>query len=200
VDADVFLETERLILRRFTDTDADAELVFELDSDPEVTRYLSPPRGGPVALPSAAAYRERIRTVWLSQYAHPGRGCFATFEKSTGAFVGWFFIRSAPDYKFAKEAGWTRPTDLELGYRLRRAAWGRGLATEAAGALVCRSLADPEVTAVVAAALVTNRASWRVMEKIGMVHVRDFTIPGFDDPQVMYAVCREGCYPPGCNA
>ena len=42
----------------------------------------------------------------------------------------------ATDYKFAAEAGWTRPSDLELGYRLRRAAWGRGLATEASSALV----------------------------------------------------------------
>lgn len=192
VNADVTLETERLVLRRFTDTDADAQLVFELDSDPEVMRYI-----GPFTLPDVAAYRERIRSVWLPQYTHPGRGCLATFEKATGAFVGWFFVRPAPDYKFAKEAGWTRASDLELGYRLRRAAWGRGLATEASAALVGRALADPDVTAVVAAALVTNRASWRVMEKIGMARVREFAIPGFDDRCVMYAVCRVGCSPPG---
>jgi RimJ/RimL family protein N-acetyltransferase len=59
------------------------------------------------------------------------------------------------------------------------------------------ALADPEVTSVVAAALVTNRASWRVMEKVGMTHVRDFAIACFADPVVMYAICREGCSPPG---
>ncbi|MBN9117937.1 MAG: GNAT family N-acetyltransferase, partial [Planctomycetes bacterium] len=118
------LETDRLRLRRFADTDADAELLFELDSDPEVMRYI-----GPFALPNAAAYRERVRAVWLPYYEHPPRAFAAAFDKATGQFVGWFFLRPAADYKFATEAGWTRPGDLELGYRLRRAAWGRGLAT-----------------------------------------------------------------------
>jgi RimJ/RimL family protein N-acetyltransferase len=192
VNADVILETDRLTLRRFTDTDADAELAFELDSDPEVLRYI-----GPFNLPDAAAYRERIRTAWLPQDVGPVRGVRAAFEKATGAFVGWIFLRPSTLYKFASEAGWTRATDLELGYRFRRAAWGRGLATEAAAALVRLALADPEVTAVVAAALVTNRASWRVMEKVGMTHVRDFAIAGYADPLVMYAVGRAGWQPPG---
>jgi RimJ/RimL family protein N-acetyltransferase len=185
--SDVILETDRLTLRRFTDTDADAELLSELDSDPEVMRYI-----GPFGLPSVAAYRERIRTVWLPYYAHPPRAFAATFEKATGLFVGWFFLKPSTDYKFAAEAGWTRPGDLELGYRLRRAAWGRGLATEASSALVNHALTDPDVTAVVAAALVTNRASWRVMEKVGMVRVRDFTIAGFANALVTYAIGRAG--------
>ncbi len=192
MDADTLLETDRLLLRRFTDTDADAELLFELDSDQEVMRYI-----GAFGLPNVAAYRERIRTVWMPYYAHPPRQFVAAMEKATGAFLGWFFLRPATDYKFAAEAGWTRSTDLELGYRLRRAAWGRGLATEAAAALVKLALAGPEVTGVVAAALVTNRASWRVMEKIGMTHVRDFTIAGYAEPCVMFAGCRDGCRPPG---
>jgi RimJ/RimL family protein N-acetyltransferase len=181
VPGEVILETERLTLRRFADTGADAELLVELDSDPEVMRYIGPYR------PTAAEYRERIRTVWVPHYARPGRGCCAAFEKSTGEFAGWAFVRPAPEYKFAAEAGWARETDLELGYRLRRAAWGRGLATEAAAALVRLALADPEVTAVVAAALATNRASRRVMEKVGMARVREFAIPGFADPCVAYA-------------
>ena len=131
MNPDTILETQRLTLRRFTDTDADAELLLELDSDPDVMRYI-----GPFGMPSAAAYRERIRTVWLPQYTRPGRGCLATFEKASGAFAGWFFVRPSPEYKFAAEAGWTRPSDLELGYRLRRDAWGRGLATEVAAMLV----------------------------------------------------------------
>jgi hypothetical protein len=149
VNGELFLETERLVLRRFTDSDADAELLVELDSDPEVTRYLTPV-GIPFDTQSAAAYRERIRTVWLPQDTKPGRGVGAAFEKATGQFVGWVFLRPATLYKFATEAGWTRSSDLELGYRLRREAWG----------------------------------------------VRDFAIPGFADPLVMYAICREGCSPP----
>lgn len=191
MDADSF-ETERLALRRFADTDADAELAFELDSDPEVMRYIGPP-----TVPDAAAYRERIRTVWLPHADGPGRGVWAVFEKGTGAFVGWVFLRPATLYKFAKEAGWTRPSDLELGYRFRRAAWGRGFATEAAAALVAVALARPEVTAVVATALLPNRGSWRVMQKLGMAHVRDFAVAGYADPFVVYALCRAGERPPG---
>jgi RimJ/RimL family protein N-acetyltransferase len=191
VPGDLVLETERLALRRFVDADADAELLVELDSDPEVMRYI-----GPYRL-TAAEYRERIRTAWLPHYARPGRGCCAAFEKATGQFAGWVFLRPSPEYKFAAEAGWARASDLELGYRLRRAAWGRGLATEAAAALVRLALADPEVSCVVAAALVTNRASWRVMEKVGMARVRAFAVPDFDSPAVTYATCRAGCRPPG---
>jgi RimJ/RimL family protein N-acetyltransferase len=183
----VFLETNRLILRQFTDSEEDGALLLELDSDPAVMRYI-----GPFALGSIEAYRERMRTNWLPYYAtHPARGFWAVIEKSTNQFIGWFLLRPSTDYRFAGEAGWTRPTDLEIGYRLRQTAWGRGLATEVATELVKMALNDPTVTCVVACALVPNQASTRVMEKVGMSHVREFALPGFTEPIVMYAVCRE---------
>jgi RimJ/RimL family protein N-acetyltransferase len=189
----VLLETDRLTLRRFADTAADADLLFDLDSDPEVLRYVGPGHA------TAGEYRDKIRTQFLPSYAaHPHRGFFAAVGRPAGDFLGWFLLRPAPDYRFAAEAGWDRATGaVEVGYRLRRAAWGRGLATEGAAALVRLALADPAVACVVAAALVTNRASWRVMEKCGMARVREFAAPGFADPAVTYAVCRPGCSPPG---
>jgi RimJ/RimL family protein N-acetyltransferase len=186
----VLLETDRLVLRRFTEDDA--PLLFELDCDPEVMRYI-----GPYGLPTVEAYRDRIRDVWLPAYAaHPARGLFAAFLKDTSEFLGWFAYRPATDYRFAKEAGWTRDTDIELGYRLRRACWGQGLATEGSAALVELGLVDPTVACIVAAALVPNRASTRVMEKCGLVWVRHFTLPGFADPLAVYARCKGGCSPP----
>jgi RimJ/RimL family protein N-acetyltransferase len=183
------LGTDRLVLRRFTEDDA--PLLFELDSDPEVMRYV-----GPFGLPTVEAYRDRIRDVWLPAYAaNPARGVFAAVEKATGSFLGWVCFRTATAYRFAREAGWTRDSDIELGYRLRREHWGKGFATEASAALVERGLADPDVTCVVAAALVTNRASTRVMEKCGLVWVRHFTLPGFDDPLAVHARCKDGCPP-----
>lgn len=179
------LETDRLTLRPFTDTDADAELAFELDSDPEVMRYI-----GPFALPTVAAYRERIRDVWLPQCTSPTRGVFAVCEKEGGAFVGWVFVRPAPLHRFAAEIGWNRTTDMELGYRYRRAAWGRGYATEAARPLISAALADSDVTAVVATALVTNVGSWRVMEKLGMAHTRNVALADYADPLVVYEIGR----------
>ncbi|MBX9623443.1 MAG: GNAT family N-acetyltransferase [Gemmataceae bacterium] len=190
---DVVLETDRLVLRRFADTDADAALLVDLDSDPEVMRYIRP-----FAPYTADDYRDRIRTVYLAQYAaHPARGVFAAHEKAAGDFVGWFIFRTATEYRFAAEAGWTRPSDVELGYRLRRAAWGRGLATEGSKALVASAGADPEVTCVVSCALVPNRASTRVMEKCGLARVREVRLPGYDDPLVLYARCKPGYDPPG---
>jgi RimJ/RimL family protein N-acetyltransferase len=182
------LDTARLTLRRFADTEADAALLFELDSDPEVMRYI-----GPFALPTVAAYREHIRNRFL-RFCVPGtpRGVWAAHEKPAGEFIGWFFLRPAPEYKFAVEAGWNRATDLEIGYRFRRAAWGRGLATEGASFLVGLGLADPAVTSVVGATLVTNRASCRVLEKCGLVRQREFAIPGFADLSVTFARYRDG--------
>lgn len=190
---EVVLETDRLTLRRFSDTDADAALLVDLDSDPEVMRYIRP-----FAPYTHADYRDRIRTVYLAQYAaHPARGVFAAHEKPTGDFVGWFIFRAATEYRFAAEAGWARPTDVELGYRLKRTAWGRGLATEGSKALVASADADPGVTCVVSCALVPNRASTRVMEKCGLGRVREVRLPGYDDPLVLYARCKAGCEPPG---
>jgi ribosomal-protein-alanine N-acetyltransferase len=190
--APVLLETERLQLHGFTDSDADAQLLFELDSDPEVMRFI-----GPYGLPTVEAYRERLQTFWLPYYtSHATSGFWAVIEKAADRFAGWCFVRPATDYKFAAEAGWTRPTDLELGYRFRRAVWGRGFATEASRALVEFAFADTAMTCVVSTALVANRASTRVMEKLGLSRIREFAIPGYDDPSVMYAVCRDGCSPP----
>jgi RimJ/RimL family protein N-acetyltransferase len=58
------LLTDRLILRDITE--ADAELLFDLDSDPEVMRYV-----GPRPAPDVAGYRERTRTAYVPVQAHP---------------------------------------------------------------------------------------------------------------------------------
>src|SRR5436190_3358617 len=94
------LLTDRLILRDITI--ADAELLFDLDSDPEVMRYI-----GPRPAPNAEAYRERIRTVNVPQQAHPWHGVRIVLERPSGAFLGWVFIRPAPASKSAREIGWT---------------------------------------------------------------------------------------------
>ena len=109
----VYLETERLILRRFTA--ADADLLIELDSDPDVMRYLA---GGKPTPPEQI--RDEFLPRLLGHYAKsPGYGYLAAHEKDGGAFIGWFALQPTPQ----------DPDDQpELGYRLRRAAWGRGYA------------------------------------------------------------------------
>ena len=182
------LETDRLVLRRFTEDDA--PLLLALDRDPEVMRYV-----GPYGLPDEAAYRERIRTYFLPHYDLGGQyGFWPAEEKATGAFVGWFHLRPAADYRFAREAGF-QSGEHDIGFRLVRAAWGRGYATEVSRALVRRAFADPAVAGVVACVLVGNRASCRVLEKTGLRRVSEFPLPGFDIPAAKYAVTRAGYDP-----
>ena len=188
----VFLETDRLVLRQFTE--ADAELLFELDSDPEVMRYIGK------TVYTVEEQRERLHDRIFPHYArHAARGGWAALEKPALDFIGWFMFRPSTDAIFAKDAGWDRPSDIEVGYRLRRAAWGRGLATEGARALVKLGLDDPDVTCVVACAMIANAASCRVLEKAGLRPVREFPLPGYDGLDRSYALCRAGCSPPGCE-
>ena len=118
---EIFLETERLILRRFTPDDVDP--LVELDSDPEVMRYINGGRPTP---------REEIETdilPWFLHYyeSYPGYGFWAVVEKSSGEFIGWFHFRPQPE---------DPPDQPELGYRLRRSAWSRGYGTEGSRALI----------------------------------------------------------------
>ncbi|MCI0683751.1 MAG: GNAT family N-acetyltransferase [Gemmataceae bacterium] len=174
------LVTDRLILRDIAE--ADAPLLFDLDSDPEVMRYI-----GPRPASDAAGYRDRTRTVYLPQQAHPWHGVRIVLERARGEFLGWVFVRPAPGAKSARELGWTRPDEVEVGYRYRRSAWGRGIATEAATPLVQIALADPATTAVVACALAGNAASLRVLEKLGLVRVAEVMLPDTSEPTVKLA-------------
>ena len=180
----ILLETPRILLRRLTE--ADAEDLFALDSDPEVMRYV-----GPRPLADADAYRERIRAGFLPYYhRHAGYGYFAAVAQAGGAFLGWFHLRPALDYRFAAEAGYCEG-DVDLGYRLVRAAWGRGYATEGARALVHKALAELDAGCVVGCALEANVASTRVLEKAGLKWAGRFALPRYEQPAVKYALRRE---------
>ncbi|GAA3306557.1 GNAT family N-acetyltransferase [Nonomuraea dietziae] len=69
------------------------------------------------------------------------------------------------------------PGELELGYRLRKAAWGKGYGTEGSRALIDRGFTEQGVERVTAGTLAVNTGSRRVMEKAGLTHVRTY----FDD-------------------
>lgn len=161
--ADSLLETERLRLRRFTPDDG-AHL-FALDNDPAVMRYINGGTATPwevtrdQILPGFLRYDERF----------PGFGFFAAIEKTTGDFVGWFVFRPTGGDPQKDD-----PQEVALGYRFHRAAWGKGYATEGAAALIARGFGEWGVERVVASTYEENAASRRVMEKLGMRHVRSF--------------------------
>ena len=177
----VYLETERLRLRRFTADDAD--LLVDLDADPAVMRYIT---GGRAT--ERAEIETDILPWWLGYYERtPGYGFWAAIEKASGAFIGWFHLRPADD---------DRPDEPELGYRLCAAAWGQGYATEGSKALIERAFRELGAERVTAEAMAVNTASRRVMEKAGLRYVRTFhaewpdKIDGDEHGDVEYALTR----------
>ncbi len=175
---DIFLQTERLVLRRFTESDLD--ILVELDGDPEVMRFIT---GRP-------STRERVATkilpAILRGYAS-GLGVFAAHARTDFGFLGWIELRPEDD----------RPERAELGYRLRRSAWDRGYATEGARALVEYAFTMTAITEIYAEAMAVNTASRRVMEKVGLHHESTFLtdwehpLPGAEHGDVRYVVDRE---------
>ncbi len=163
--------TDRLVLRDVTE--ADAGLLFDLDSDPEVMRYI-----GPRPADHVGAYQDRIRTAHLPWQLHPWHGVRVVLDRAGGEFLGWVFVRPSTASSLAADLGWTAPAEIEVGYRYRRAAWGRGIATEAAVPLVRLALADPATAAVVACAQAGNTGSLRVLGKLGLVRVGEVAAAG----------------------
>ncbi len=175
----VFLETERLWLRRFTEADVDN--LFDLDSDPDVMHFITGGRTTP-----RAVIQDDILPAFLRYYERfAGYGFWAAVEKSSGEFLGWFHFRP-PDGASADEA--------ELGYRLRKSAWGKGYGTEGSRALIRTGFTAYGVRRVVASAMAVNTASRRVMEKAGLTLIRTFrqdwpdAIEGAEHGDVEYAL------------
>ncbi|WP_236594672.1 GNAT family N-acetyltransferase [Saccharothrix sp. 6-C] len=142
------METERLVLREFVESDVDA--VVRLLGEPRVMRYVED--GKPVP-------RADVERVVLPRLL--GGGWWAAHLKESGDFIGWFEL-SPVDRGVA-----------ELGYRLHPDHWGRGYATEGAAALVEHGRAAG-LTRIVAYAMTVNTGSRRVLEKVGLRHVRTF--------------------------
>lgn len=184
---DVFLQTERLRLRRFTA--ADVENLVALDGDPEVMRYLT--NGRPTARESV---EDEVLPSILRCYERGAAGCWAAQELAGGEFLGWFSLQPPPD-------GGT--TELDLGYRLRRSAWGRGYATEGARALVRTAFDVLGAQRVFAQTMAVNFRSRRVMEKAGLRYLRTFhlewddPIPGTEHGEVEYELLRPEWPGPG---
>ncbi|CAN0620165.1 [ribosomal protein S5]-alanine N-acetyltransferase [Burkholderia multivorans] len=147
-------ETARLWLRPRVLADLDA--CVAMDRDPEVTRYIAGPWHDPVEHRRFVAHR-------IKRDYPPGLGYWSIFEKGApGTFVGWVLL--IPDF-----AGGAR--DVEIGWRLVRAAWGRGIASEAAAVLVRHAFDTVRLPRLVADIAAANANSLNVARKLGMRRV-----------------------------
>lgn len=177
----VLLETDRLVLRKFVASDVDH--LVELDADPEVMHFIT--NGQPTT-------RAEIETEVLPEFLRWHRsstylGFWAAEEQTNGSFLGWFHLRPGDGHS---------DTEPELGYRLRRSAWGRGLATEGCRALIDHAFGQHQIERILAETMVVHTASRRVMDKCGLRPARFFradwpyAIPGDEHGDVEYVITR----------
>ena len=145
------LETDRLILRRLEDTDADA--IYQMRSDAELMRYIREPQ------------KRRETEKWIrlvsSRWEKDKMGFCAVVEKNSEKLIGWCGVWRL------SETG-----EVEIGYAIAKQFWNQGLATEAAKAILEYAFANIETDRITAVADPENVSSRRVMEKLGMKYVR----------------------------
>jgi RimJ/RimL family protein N-acetyltransferase len=176
---EILLETNRLTLRAATPDDVDN--LYTLNSDPAVMRYIN--GGQPTPRQEIS---DTIIPFWLKLYERQdGLGYWIAQSKAGQRFLGWFHFRPGPG------------DDVELGYRLLRAAWDQGYATEGSRALIHKGFTDMGVPRVFAHTMAVNLASRRVLEKCGLVFTGPFDggqlpdIPGAEHGEVEYALTRD---------
>ena len=174
------LQTARIRLVPLGDEHLEHEV--ELDADPEVMRHLSPTG------PRTREEVERLHPGRLAE-ATPGPGGFWV-GLVDGEPVGWWCL-GVPDREELAVPG-----QAELGYRLLRRHWRRGLAVEGARELLRHGFDDLGLHRVVAETRGANAGSRAVLRSLGMEHVRTHTdgderLPGPEQGDVEYALTVE---------
>jgi [ribosomal protein S5]-alanine N-acetyltransferase len=160
------IETPRLLLRDLLPTD-DAGM-FELDSDPDVHTYLG---GNPVkTMDEITAVIAMIR----KQYEDHRTGRCAVIEKASGKFIGWAGL------KFMTTPVNGHIAYYDVGYRYIKKYWGKGYGTEAAEATLKYAWQVLQLERVSAFVDVSNTASIRILEKVGLVAQNNFM---YDDTE-----------------
>jgi len=165
----IIFETPRLLLRRFTLDDTG--LLLDLNSDPEVLKYLHEP-----VLTDHNHARQILTDIILPQY-EKDLGRWAIHVKDDMRIVGWCGLKYRPEID-----------EIDLGYRFLKKEWGKGFATEAARQTLDHGLNKLNLDIITGRAHIENTASLHVLEKIGMKYVKDEIID--DCPVKTYTASR----------
>lgn len=155
------METERLILRQFRESDLDA--FAEICANPEVMRFIGEFK------PLDRMSTWRIIATHLGHWQLRGYGMWAVEEKATGKLVGRVGLWN-PE-------GWP---ELEVGWMLDRAYWGRGFASEAGRASIDAAFRTLGVNHLISIIHPENAASMRVAERVGETFERTWTFHGLE--------------------
>lgn len=167
----VLLDTERLFLRHFHLLDA--QPIQRVFGNPEVMRFGE----GPQTKEWVDAW---LRTCLERYYKTLGFGPYAVIEKQSREVIGYCGLFYFPDVNGQPE--------VELGYRLARAAWGQGYATEAARAVRDYAFQTLSIRRLIALIDPANHASVRVAKKIGMQYETDVMFEGYTHPDHVYSI------------
>ncbi len=169
------LTTSRLVLRRLRADDL--EPLAAMDADPEVMRYIGD--GSTKDRAQSEATYMAIEQHW-DEF---GFGLFAVEVSATHEFAGWIGL-STP--RFLPEV---LPA-VEIGWRLARRHWGKGIATEGATGVLHFAFIEKELDRIVSIRQVDNVQSGRVMHKLGLHFDRATTVPASGQPVVVCALTR----------
>jgi ribosomal-protein-alanine N-acetyltransferase len=153
VNAESFLQSQRLTLRRWRP--ADREPFARINRDPAVTEFMP----GVLSQEESDRLVERIET----HFERHGFGLWAAELREAGEFIGYIGL-AIPRF----EAAFTPAVDI--GWRLASSQWGKGLATEGAIAAASYAFEVLALPSLVAYTVPANLRSRRVMEKLGMTH------------------------------
>lgn len=175
-----YLETERLILRDLLESDLEG--IFELDSNPEVHKYLGE---NPIKDKQQAA--DIIQFV-QKQYRDLGIGRLAAIEKSSGDFIGWSGLKLNTGDKETLNG---KTEFYDIGYRFIPRYWGKGYATESAWAALDFGFKQLNLETICGAAEVDNIASNIVLEKIGLKFINTFN---FEDKKANWYELKQKDY------
>ena len=143
------LETERLFLSEFTIEDA--QLLIDLNSNPNVTRYIG---DGP--LKNLEEAKDLLLNTLFPQYPNK-LGRWAVHLKSTNEFIGWCGLKYI-----------SQLDEIDLGYRFFENHWGKGYATESAKAALDYGFNVLKLNTIVGRAAIENTNSVKVLEKVGL--------------------------------
>ena len=162
-------ESPRLILREFLVEDAEA--LLSLNSDPEVLKYTGD-------VPFLSIQDAKNFVLNYDQFKKYGYGRWAVVEKETNQFIGWCGLKYHP-----------KTDEVDLGFRLLRTYWNKGIATEAAKLSLEIGFNHLNIERIIGRVVEENIASKRVLEKIGMHSPQAFI---FDEhPGLKYELSKE---------
>lgn len=165
-DMKIFIETKRIILREILPTDIEG--MYELDSDPDVHKYLG---SKPVTNKQQTI---EIINIIRQQYLDNGIGRWAIIDKKTNDFIGWTGL------KFVTDLTNYHKNYHDLGYRLIKKYWGQGIATEAAIASLDYAFDHLNIEKVYAMADCENDGSNKILKNVGLRFIEKFDLDGIE--------------------